>query len=136
MKAVSGKRFCRVLETNGWELKRINGSHHIYAKTGNTVRVSVPVHGHVPLKTGLLRHMIPNFWTKATCSPYKSSFFTNKPSALLRSLFPLFWMATAMDNGNDDDSVFFNSKVDSEWKSINYGTAGVPVNDRTDLRIF
>ena len=41
-----------------------------------------------------------------------------------------------MDNGNDDDSVFFNSKVDSEWKSINYGTAGVPVNDRTDIRIF
>ncbi len=30
MTAVSGKEFCRLLEHQGWELKRINGSHHIY----------------------------------------------------------------------------------------------------------
>jgi len=29
MKAVSGERFCRLLETKGWALQRINGSHHI-----------------------------------------------------------------------------------------------------------
>lgn len=58
MKSVSGKRLCRILEPNGWELKRINGSHHIYAKTGNAVRISVPGHGNVPLKTGLLRQMM------------------------------------------------------------------------------
>lgn len=55
---------------------------------------------------------------------------------MLRSLLPLLWMATAMDNGNNDDRVFFNSKVDSEWKPIDYGTAGAFVNDRTDIRIF
>ncbi|MFB0554406.1 MAG: type II toxin-antitoxin system HicA family toxin [Phycisphaerae bacterium] len=31
MKPISGKRFCRLLEDRGWILKRINGSHHIYA---------------------------------------------------------------------------------------------------------
>jgi len=29
MKAVSGKRLCTLLESKGWQLKRINGSHHI-----------------------------------------------------------------------------------------------------------
>ena len=34
MKPISGKRFCRLLEDKSWKLKRINGSHHIYAKAG------------------------------------------------------------------------------------------------------
>ncbi len=58
MKAVSGKRFCSLLESKGWELKRVNGSHHIYAKAGNTARISVPVHGNTPLKIGLQRHVM------------------------------------------------------------------------------
>ncbi|MDG4554507.1 MAG: type II toxin-antitoxin system HicA family toxin [Candidatus Competibacter sp.] len=58
MKAVSGKEFCKILEGKGWELKRISGSHHIYAKAGETVRISVPVHGNTPLKLGLQRHLM------------------------------------------------------------------------------
>jgi len=58
LKAVSGKRFCRLLELKGWMSKRITGSHHIYAKTGNLARISVPVHGNVPLKIGLQRHLM------------------------------------------------------------------------------
>ena len=58
MKAVSGRRFCRLLESRGWDLKRVNGSHHIYARTGETVRISVPVHGNRALKQGLLRHLM------------------------------------------------------------------------------
>lgn len=58
MKAVSGKRFCQLLESKGWELKRINGSHHIYAKTGIDTRISVPVHGSTPLKLGLQRYLM------------------------------------------------------------------------------
>jgi len=58
LKAVNGRRFCRLLEQKGWELKRINGSHHIYAKFGNPARISVPVHGNKPLKIGLLRHLM------------------------------------------------------------------------------
>ncbi len=33
MKAISGKRFCRLLEKNGWELKHIKGSHHIFLRS-------------------------------------------------------------------------------------------------------
>ena len=58
MKAVSGKRFCRILETKGWSLQRIKGSHYIYAKSGHPARISVPVHGNNPLKIGLQQHLM------------------------------------------------------------------------------
>lgn len=32
MKPISGKKFAKVLEQNGWKLLRIHGSHHIYGK--------------------------------------------------------------------------------------------------------
>jgi predicted RNA binding protein YcfA (HicA-like mRNA interferase family) len=58
MKSVSGKELARTLERKGWQLLRVHGSHHIYGKQGSPVRLTVPVHGNRPLKTGLLRHMI------------------------------------------------------------------------------
>ena len=58
MKSVSGKELVRLLERRGWLLLRINGSHHIYGKTGINIRLSVPVHGNHPLKTGLLKHLL------------------------------------------------------------------------------
>ncbi len=58
MKATSGKKFCKLIESKGWELKRINGSHYIYAKAGENARISVPVHGNKPLKLGLQRHLM------------------------------------------------------------------------------
>jgi predicted RNA binding protein YcfA (HicA-like mRNA interferase family) len=53
LKAVSGKDFCKLLENKNWQLKRINGSHHIYAKSGVNARISVPVHKNQSLKLGL-----------------------------------------------------------------------------------
>jgi len=58
LKAVSGKKFCLLLESKGWILKRVKGSHHIYVNPGSTVRVSVPVHGTTSLKIGLQRHLM------------------------------------------------------------------------------
>lgn len=58
MKAVTGKRLCRLLESRGWRLKRINGSHRIYTKTGTVARISVPVHGNRVLKRGLQKHLM------------------------------------------------------------------------------
>ncbi|QBQ54109.1 type II toxin-antitoxin system HicA family toxin [Nitrosococcus wardiae] len=58
MKTVSGKRLYKILEDKGWGLIRINGSHHIFGKAGNTDRISVPVHGNKPLKAGLLKHFM------------------------------------------------------------------------------
>ena len=57
MKSVSGREFARIIERRGWTLLRVNGSHHIYGKTGSIVRLSVPIHGSKPMKTGLLRHL-------------------------------------------------------------------------------
>jgi len=58
VKQLSGKDFCRLRVKRGWQLKRINGSHHIHAVAGRIERVSVPVHGNKPLKIGLLRHFM------------------------------------------------------------------------------
>ncbi|MDE0375130.1 MAG: type II toxin-antitoxin system HicA family toxin [bacterium] len=58
MKAVSGKRLCRLLEVRGWQLARIRGSHHIYTKRGSDARISVPVHRNTTLKRGLQRHLM------------------------------------------------------------------------------
>jgi predicted RNA binding protein YcfA (HicA-like mRNA interferase family) len=40
VKTVSGKRMCRILERQGWELARINGSHHIYRHPATGRRTS------------------------------------------------------------------------------------------------
>ena len=58
MKAITGKRLCRLLESRGWRLKRINGSHHIYTKEGTVARISVPMHGNRVLKRGLQKHLM------------------------------------------------------------------------------
>jgi len=58
MKQLSGLAVCRLLEINGWELRRINGSHHIFTKQGRIERISVPVHGNKPLKVGLLKSIL------------------------------------------------------------------------------
>ena len=58
MKSVSGREFARIIERRGWALLRVSGSHHIYGKSGNTIRLSVPLHGNKPLKAGLLRHLM------------------------------------------------------------------------------
>lgn len=57
MKSVSGKELAKILEKKGWELKRVKGSHHVYAKSGNPARISVPIHKNIPLKIGLLKHL-------------------------------------------------------------------------------
>ena len=56
--ACSGKEVCRLLEHNGWELRRIKGSHHIYSKSGERCIITVPVHGNKSLKQGLCRAIL------------------------------------------------------------------------------
>jgi predicted RNA binding protein YcfA (HicA-like mRNA interferase family) len=58
VKQISGNEFGMVLKKQKWELARIRGSHHIFAKPGRIERISVPVHGNKPLKVGLLRSLM------------------------------------------------------------------------------
>jgi predicted RNA binding protein YcfA (HicA-like mRNA interferase family) len=58
MKALSGKQLARLVESQGWELRRVHGSHHIYGKAGSPVRLSIPIHGNRTLKEGLQRHLL------------------------------------------------------------------------------
>ncbi len=58
MKSISGKKFAKILERKGWQLIRVQGNHHIYTKPGESIRISVPIHGNQDLKIGLLRHFM------------------------------------------------------------------------------
>jgi predicted RNA binding protein YcfA (HicA-like mRNA interferase family) len=58
MKSLSGKELCRILKENGWILKNVHGSHHVYMKPGKPERISIPVHGNKDLKTGLLNSIL------------------------------------------------------------------------------
>jgi predicted RNA binding protein YcfA (HicA-like mRNA interferase family) len=58
MKSISGKELARLLEHHEWRLLRVHGSHHVYGKTGSAVRISIPIHGNAPLKTGLARFLV------------------------------------------------------------------------------
>jgi len=58
MKSLSGKDLARLVESHGWQLLRIRGSHHVYGKPGSVVRLSIPIHGNASLKAGLLKHLL------------------------------------------------------------------------------
>lgn len=58
MKAVTGKGMAKLAEEEGWNLARINGSHHIYTKEGRLERVVIPIHGNKTLKIGLQRSLM------------------------------------------------------------------------------
>ncbi len=49
---MTGKDVIKILKINGWEVLRINGSHHRMGKSG--LRTTVPVHGSRDLGAGLL----------------------------------------------------------------------------------
>ena len=46
----------RRFEQAGWVLLRVNGSHHVYGKNGETF--SVPFHGSMDLKAGLVHRAL------------------------------------------------------------------------------
>jgi len=58
VRSYSGKELCRRLEQCGWQLKRINGSHHIYGKPGERTLIVIPVHANQSLKPGLQRAIL------------------------------------------------------------------------------
>jgi predicted RNA binding protein YcfA (HicA-like mRNA interferase family) len=58
MKSMSGKELAKLLEANGWDLLRVQGSHHIYGQAGNPARISVPIHRNQDMKIGLLRNLL------------------------------------------------------------------------------
>lgn len=49
------KDLLKLLKKNGWQLDRINGSHHILKKDDKTI--SVPIHGR-DVRSGLLNAIL------------------------------------------------------------------------------
>ena len=55
---MSGKRLAKLAEANGWVLKRVTGSHHIYAKADEAKILTVPIHGNKDLRPGTQRSIM------------------------------------------------------------------------------
>ncbi|MDJ0897511.1 MAG: type II toxin-antitoxin system HicA family toxin [Xenococcus sp. MO_188.B8] len=58
MKSVSGKKLGKIVEKKGWILRKVTGSHHIYAKPGVDKILSIPVHKNKDLKIGTLKALM------------------------------------------------------------------------------
>jgi len=56
--AVSGRDAIKAFRLLGFEVSRVEGSHHILKKAGHLYHLSVPVHGKKALKTGTLRRLV------------------------------------------------------------------------------
>lgn len=52
---MNGKQIIKTMQAEGWDLVRIQGSHHIMQKDGKIV--PVPVHGSKDIGTGLLKRI-------------------------------------------------------------------------------
>ncbi|HEB01902.1 MAG TPA: type II toxin-antitoxin system HicA family toxin [Nitrospirae bacterium] len=53
---MTGRQLIKLLKEKGWELDRIEGSHHIMIKGKKTL--SVPVHGNKDMGKGLLHALM------------------------------------------------------------------------------
>ena len=53
---MTGRGLIKLLKQNGWNVDRIEGSHHILVKGNKTL--SVPVHGKKDLGKGLLHALM------------------------------------------------------------------------------
>lgn len=58
MKPLTGPEMVKLLKKQGWELKRIRGSHYIFLKEGHDAVISVPIHGKRALKPGVQRGIL------------------------------------------------------------------------------
>jgi predicted RNA binding protein YcfA (HicA-like mRNA interferase family) len=58
MKSISGRELCKIVEANGWKLKRIRGSHHIFTKENVEAIVVIPVHSNRDLPIGTLKSIL------------------------------------------------------------------------------
>jgi predicted RNA binding protein YcfA (HicA-like mRNA interferase family) len=56
--AVSGKQLVKILEGQGWYLKRLRGSHHIMRHTDIADAIPIPVHGNQSIKRGTLGNIL------------------------------------------------------------------------------
>ena len=50
MKAVSGNDLAKLARKKGWEIARVQGSHHIFKKEDRWERLVIPIHGNRTLK--------------------------------------------------------------------------------------
>ena len=58
MENMKSRDLIDLLKKNGWVLDRIQGSHHIFIKSGQPKSLSVPVHKGKDIKTGTARKIL------------------------------------------------------------------------------
>jgi predicted RNA binding protein YcfA (HicA-like mRNA interferase family) len=56
--SVTGRQAVNAFQKAGFNVVRIEGSHHVMKKDGHRFLLTVPVHGRKPIATGTLRSLI------------------------------------------------------------------------------
>lgn len=56
--AVTGKQLVKILEAQGWYVKRIRGSHHVLRHPSIPDAIPVPIHGNQAIKKGTLGNIL------------------------------------------------------------------------------
>ena len=59
---LTGKELVKLAQKNGWEIDRVESSHHILIKGDKTV--SIPVHAGKAIPTGLLNKLLKQLGLK------------------------------------------------------------------------
>lgn len=52
---LSPKAILQIAKDNGWVLRRINGSHHLFKHPETGKAVPIPIHGNKDLKLGTFK---------------------------------------------------------------------------------
>ena len=61
---LTGKELLRLAKKNGWEIKRISGSHHILKHKDFKETVTIPVHANRDLKRGTEQQILKELGLK------------------------------------------------------------------------
>ena len=79
LRRLSGKDIVKILESLGFSVVRIRGSHYIMRRVidGQTQTVNVPVHGNKELATGMLKRLYRDLLRYIHEDDLKSHFYTD-----------------------------------------------------------
>lgn len=61
---LSPKVLLQIAKENGWVLRRINGSHHIYKNPATGKSIPIPIHGNKDLKLGTFKAILKELEAK------------------------------------------------------------------------
>jgi predicted RNA binding protein YcfA (HicA-like mRNA interferase family) len=79
LRRLSGRELIRIVESLGFELRSVKGSHHKFVRhvEGKTQVVIIPIHGGKDLDSGMLHQIYKDLLRYVPASELKPLFYTD-----------------------------------------------------------